>query len=114
MIKHKTVRGREYYQLIQWLSNKSKKKIKQKVRNYLARNTLYNELEDMIKGLNRKIIGWRNYYGLSRWDKLVQIDRYILYRLIIWYNQKRQERKKQEYYKLCVIFRQMGLAKLAV
>ena len=113
MVRHRTVKGQEYYQLIQWLSNKAKKKIKEKVRNFLARNTLNNELGDMIKAMNRKIVGWRNYYGLSRWDKLVQIDKFILYRFVVWFNNKRQQRKRKDYYKLCVLFRQMGLEKLA-
>lgn len=55
MIKHKNNRGYEYYQLKQWLSNKAKKNIQEKVRNYLSRNTYKFNLKDMIKGMNRKI-----------------------------------------------------------
>lgn len=114
MIKHKTDKGREYYQLLQWLSDKSKKKIKQRVKEYLGRNTLYEELQDKIKGMNRKIVGWRNYYGKSRWDKLARLDRYITSRFVIWINQKRQQRKRKEFSKLRCQLEKHGIAKLAV
>lgn len=114
MTKHKTDKGQEYYQLLQWLSDKSKKKIKQKVKDYLGRNTLYEELQDKVKGINRKIVGWRNYYGISRWDKLAQLDRYITSRFVIWINQKRQQRKRKEFSKLYCQLEKYGLAKLAV
>ena len=114
MIKHKTDKGQEYYQLLQWLSDKSKKKIKGKVKEYLGRNTLYEELRDKIQGMNRKIVGWRNYYGISRWDKLAQLDRYITNRFVMWINQKRQQRKRKEFSKLYCRLKEHGLAKLAI
>lgn len=114
MIKHKNSRGYEYYQLIQWLSNKAKKSIKEKVRKYLSRSTYKFNLKDMIKGMNRKIIGWRNYYGLSRYDKLVQIDKYICKRFVIWFNGKRQSRKRKDYYEIVEMIRCMGLERLAI
>lgn len=113
MTKHKTAKGQEYYQLEKWLTNKAKRKIKYNICIYLSRDTLYLELEDMIEAMNKKIVGWRNYYGLSRWDKLVQIDKYIQLRFIIWFNQKRQRRKRQEYKKLCSLLNSMGLARIA-
>lgn len=114
MLRHTTREGREYYQLVQWISNKAKAKVQTKVKEFLARNTLYHSLEDAIEGLNRKIIGWRNYYGLSRWDKLNRLDRYIIMKLVMWFNQKRQERKRKDYYGLCSMFRKQGLVKLAI
>lgn len=114
MLRHTTREGRRYYQLIQWISNKAKTKVQTKVKEFLARNTLYHSLEDAIEGLNRKIIGWRNYYGLSRWDKLNRLDKYILMKLVMWFNQKRQERKRKDYYGLCSMFRKQGLVKLAI
>lgn len=114
MIKHKNNRGYEYYQLVQWISNKAKKRIQEKVRNYLSRSTYKFNLKDMIKGMNRKIIGWRNYYGVSRYDKLIQIDRYIIMRFILWFNGKRQATKRKSYYEVAKMINGMGLKRLAI
>lgn len=54
------------------------------------------------------------FYGLSRWDKLNRLDKYILMKLVMWFNQKRQERKRKDYYGLCSMFRKQGLVKLAI
>lgn len=35
-------------------------------------------------GLNRKRVGWRNYYGRSPVRLLLRVDRYILMRLLHW------------------------------
>lgn len=114
MIKHKNSRGYKYYQLVQWISNKSKIKIKEKIREYLSRSTYKLNLKDMIKGMNRKIIGWRNYYGKSRYDKLVQIDKYIIMRFIMWFNGKRQTFKRKEYHRIAKMINSMGLKRLAI
>lgn len=114
MIKHKNSRGYEYYQLIQWLSNKAKKRIKEKVKNFLSRSTYRFNLKDMIKDMNRKIIGWRNYYGISRCDKLIQIDRYIQRCFIMWFNGKRQTYKRKGYYEIAQMINGMGLKRLII
>lgn len=114
MIKHKNVRGYEYYQLIQWLSNKTKKSIKEKVRDFLGRDTLYCNLKHRILDLNRKINGWRNYYGISRYDKLRQLDKYICMRFVLWFNGKRQSQKRKDYYEIAKMIYGMGLKRLVV
>ncbi|MBS4534379.1 group II intron reverse transcriptase/maturase [Clostridium sp. D2Q-14] len=114
MIKHKNNRGYEYYQLVQWLSDKAKKRIQETVRNFLRRSTYKFNLKDMIKGINRKIIGWQNYYGISRYDKLIQIDKYIIMRFIMWFNGKRQTYKRRGYYEIAKMINGMGLKRLAI
>lgn len=56
-IKAKTIKGRVYYVLKQWISKKSIKKIYDKVKKTLSRKTLCVNTDEMIKSLNRKIIG---------------------------------------------------------
>lgn len=107
--KFKTIKGKEYYSLIQYISNKSKRKIKDTIKTVLARNTLYARLEDKIKELNLKIIGWRNYYKITPYHRLIQIDKYILFRFVIWYNVKRKRRKRQNYIESVKLIRRMGL-----
>lgn len=112
-VKTKTIESRIYYTLIQWISNKSIKKIYDKVKKTLDRKTLYVSIEEMIKTLNRKIVGWRNYYGLSPFHKLVKVDKYIRMRLVFWFNNKRQERKRKEFGKLIYFFNDIGLKYVA-
>lgn len=112
-VKTKTIDGNVYYTLLQWISNRSIKKIYDKVRNTLGRKTLNESIEDMIKTLNRKIVGWRNYYGLSPFHKIVKVDKYIRMRLVFWFNNKRQVRKRKEYYNLVAFFNDVGLKYVA-
>ena len=108
-IKSKTRSGRVYYKLEQYISNKSKSRIKDKIKHILARNTLYFELKDRIYELNQKIPGWRNYYKATSYKRMVQIDKYIAMRLIIWYNAKRQRRKRYQYNEIYRLIRSLGL-----
>lgn len=112
-VKAKTISGRIYYVLKQWISNKSIKKIFDKVKKTLSRKALCVTTDEMIKSLNRKIVGWRNYYGLSPFNKLSKVDNYIRMRLVFWFNNKRQARKRKEFYNLVSYFNDVGLKYLA-
>lgn len=108
-IKYKTQNGREYYALTQYISNKAKRRIKDKIKVSLARNTLNQNMKDKIKELNLKITGWKNYYNKTPYHRLVQIDKYIVFRLVMWYNAKRKRRKRQDYINTVNLIRNMGL-----
>lgn len=107
--KAKTIKGQIYYPLVQYISNKSNRKIKDRVKTVLARNTLYQNFEDKIAELNLKIVGWKNYYNRTPYHRLIQLDKYIIFRLIIWYNNKRKRRKRYNYIPLAKQIRSMGL-----
>ena len=48
-------------------------------------------IQDMIKLLNPKIVGMRNYYNREfAQEKLWHIDRYVVKKFTKWYNSKRQ------------------------
>ncbi|WP_170128215.1 group II intron maturase-specific domain-containing protein [Alkalibaculum bacchi] len=79
----------------------------------LKNATLYQDIEAVIKRLNRKIVGWRNYYGISPTRILMKLDKYILTRLVIWYNRKRQERKRYKFIELSLMFKDLGLKRIA-
>ena len=69
----------------------------------------------MIKIVNRRLVGFRNYYDLKHAGKqLNKIDWYVLEKFTIWNNHKRQRRPRRrgikEMYKL---LRNEGLVKLA-
>jgi len=112
-VMRKSIDGRIYYTLIQWISNKSRKKIYRKIKETLARNTLYKSVKEMIQTLNRKIVGWRNYYGISPFHKLTKIDKHIRVSLVYWFNKKRQVRKRKGFYDLIYFFNDKGLKYLA-
>lgn len=73
------------------------KKMRLKIKTYTEpRNKLYMDIRDLVKGLNRKLQGFKNYYLLSSHAKkwLNRIDWYVLERLVLFYNKKRNNRKK--------------------
>lgn len=113
-VKLKMKSGAQYYALEQWISKNAISKVRDKVKETLKDATLYQDLEIVIKKLNRKIDGWRNYYGKSPIRVLLRIDRYILRRLVYWYNRKHQsKRKRKDYGRLMIKFKEIGLKRVA-
>ncbi|MCM3736804.1 group II intron reverse transcriptase/maturase [Bacillus cytotoxicus] len=89
--------GKEMYIMAHVPSEKAMKKMRERIKEYTKpRNKLYLQLEDMVKGLNRILQGFKNYYNLSpigrKW--LGKIDWYVLERLNLFWNKKRNIRKK--------------------
>ncbi|MDQ1002103.1 RNA-directed DNA polymerase [Neobacillus niacini] len=73
------------------------KKMRSKIKAYTEpRNKLYLDISELVKGLNKKLQGFKNYYLLSTHAKiwLNRIDWYVLERLTLFYNKKRNSRKK--------------------
>lgn len=112
--KQMTKSGREYYVTERWISKKKHNKIKDVIRDITSKATTYKDIETMIKTLNLKIVGWRNYYGLSLIRMLMKIDSFIAHRLILWYNIKRKRRKLKDYYKVKKLLYSLGLKRLVV
>lgn len=111
-VKMKRLNGTQYYAIEQWICKKAKQNIQAKVKETLKDATLYQDIEVVIKRLNLKIVGWRNYYGISPVRTLLKIDKFILTRLVIWYNKKRQNRKLYKYYELAKLFKDLGLKRV--
>lgn len=90
-----TGKGQKYSQTHQFPSKKAMKKMRGTIKGVLAsRSTLVLDAIALIETLNPKIRGWRNYYGVKTADKwLNKIDWYILMRLTIWWNKKRQKKR---------------------
>lgn len=81
-----------YWTLHQTPSNKSMKKMRANIKAVFASpSRLQWSIEDMIKMLNPKVVGMRNYYTrrFSR-QKLWKIDKYINRKFTKWYNRKKQ------------------------
>lgn len=112
-VRKKRANGSEYYATEQWICKKAKQNVQSKVRETLKNATLYQDVEVMIERLNRKIVGWRNYYGISPKRVLLKLDKYILTRLVLWYNRKRQKRKRYEFSELMMMFKDLGLKRIA-
>ena len=59
----------------------------------LLYTSLVAKEEDLIKNLNPKIIGWKNYYSTKTNEKWMQaLDWYIICTFTRWYNKKHQSR----------------------
>lgn len=88
--------GRKYGDTYQYPTRKAMKKMKQTIKkNVNQRYLLTRTEEELIKNLNPKIIGWRNYYRTERNGKWMQaLDWYILCTFCRWYNKKHHQRQR--------------------
>jgi RNA-directed DNA polymerase len=75
--------GRAY--LCAWPSKKSLSRLIGAIRETTARRVLWLEAEELVQGINRKLIGWANYFSLGPVNKAYQaVDRYVPLRLRRW------------------------------
>jgi len=114
----KQIKGANRYILRSYPSKKAMKKMKEKVKEVTEpRNRLYWTMNQMVEELNPKIQGWRNYYTLDVFANLFlnKIDGYIRERLTLYWNKKRNRRKKHSHSRLAgSIAQQAGLKKLVI
>ncbi len=94
--------GRTYHAMSHVPKKNAMKKMRAKIKAYTEpRNKLYLDIKELIKGLNRKLQGFKNYYKISsiasKW--LNRIDWYVLERLTLFYNKKRNNKSKHGYFK---------------
>lgn len=89
-----TRQGKTIQETYQYPCRKAMKKIKATIKsNVNSRSLLLAREEDLIKNLNPKITGWRNYYTTKTSDKWMQaLDWYIICTFTRWYNKKHQRR----------------------
>ncbi|KAB2327893.1 group II intron reverse transcriptase/maturase [Cytobacillus depressus] len=89
--------GKIFFYLSHIPKKNAMKKMRAKIKAYTKpRNILYLDIRELVKGLNRKLQGFKNYYQISGHSKiwLRQIDWYVLERLTLFYNKKRNNLKK--------------------
>lgn len=86
--------GGTFKKTFQYPSRKAMKKMKLAIKaNVNSRSLLVANEEDLIKTMNPKIIGWRNYYQTKTDCKWMQaLDWYIICTFTRWYNKKHQRR----------------------
>ena len=91
-----TRKGQLYKETYQYPSRKAMKKMKAEVkRNVNSRSLLVAKEEVLIKNLNPKITGWKNYYTTKTSNKWMQaLDWYIICTFTRWYNKKHQRRNR--------------------
>ena len=89
-----TRQGRTFQETYQYPSRKAMKKMKSAIKsNVNSRSLLVAREEDLIKNLNPKITGWKNYYTTKTSGKWMQaLDWYIICTFTRWYNKKHQRR----------------------
>ncbi|MES9684305.1 group II intron reverse transcriptase/maturase [Gottfriedia acidiceleris] len=84
--------GKTYYAMSHIPKKNAMKKMRSKIKAYTEpRNKLYLNIKELIKGLNRRLQGFKNYYKISskatKWLNI--IDWYVLERLTLFYNKKK-------------------------
>lgn len=112
-----TRKGRRYTTTAQVPSKKAKKAMREKIKEvFQSRSSLLLEVQEVVRILNPKIVGLRNYYGLKHAKKALNtLDWYVTKRLILWYNMKHQKKRRLGgYRKIVHLLDSAGLKKLAV
>lgn len=91
-----TRQGRTFQETYQYPSRKAMKKMKSAIKSYVnSRSLLVAKEEDLIKNLNPKITGWKNYYTTKTSDKWMKaLDWYIICNFTRWYNKKHQRHNR--------------------
>lgn len=91
-----TRQGKRFQETYQYPSRKAMKKIKAAIKsNVNSRSLLVANEEDLIKNLNPKITGWKNYYTTKTSDKWMRaLDWYVICTFTRWYNKKHQRRNR--------------------
>jgi RNA-directed DNA polymerase len=87
-----------------------------KIKEYTSpRNKLFIDIKELVKGLNRILQGFKNYYSISPIAKkwLNKVDWYVLERLTLFWNKKKNKRKKHARMKEVMKVTQGLLVKLA-
>lgn len=86
--------GGTFQETFQYPSRKAMKKMKLAIKeNVNSRGLLTANEEELIKTMNPKITGWRNYYQTKTDGKWMQaLDWYIICTFTRWYNKKHQRR----------------------
>ena len=97
-----TRQRKRYQETYQYPSRKAMKKMKAAIKeNVNRRALLVKDEEELIKNLNPKIVGWRNYYRTKLNGKWMRsLDWYILCTFTRWFNKKHQRKSyisKMEY-----------------
>lgn len=109
--------GSKVYVMSHIPSKKAMKVMRRKIKEYTApRNKLFWSLDEMVQGLNRKLEGFKRYYFISpiakQWGR--KIDQYVLKRLTIFWNKKRNKRRKLAHVNEVSMLTQGRLVKLSV
>ena len=91
-----TAKGQKFKETHQFPSQKAMQKMRDNIKGVFAsRSMLLMDLQTMIKILNPKITGMKNYYGLKNTGtQLNKMDWYIIKKFTLWYNYKTQNKKR--------------------
>ena len=113
----KTKRNTNYHVMTQIPTSIAMKSMREKIKKVFSnRGTLGNDIKDMVKTINRKITGFKNYYALnySAKQQLREIDWYLTLRFTIWYRNKKQLQYRCRYTgELMVKLKRLGLGHLS-
>lgn len=104
--------GKAY--LAAWPSKKSVSRLIGAIREATERRVLWLEAEEMVQGINRKLIGWANYFSLGPVSKAYQaVDRYVPLRLRRWLcNKHKVGSRGATRYPYEYLYRTLGLVQL--
>jgi len=75
-------RGIRRYYLHRWPSQRSMKRVREKIKAVTGRRSIHRDIRDVIAELNPILRGWGNYFRTGNAaQKFKQLDRYVVWRL---------------------------------
>ena len=87
----KTIGGKYRTNII---TSRKKLKVKRANAKEWIKTHMHDPLAELLKSLNRKLIGHYNYYGINgNWESLVKFYKYIKYTIYKWLNRRDQKGK---------------------
>ena len=91
------------------ISNKAKKKIKDKIKAWRIKRLVVFELEDIAKRYNPIIRGWLNYYGKFRKSEMYSLLKYLNNKILGWIRKKYKTFRKTKNRAIKWLFKQIKI-----
>jgi RNA-directed DNA polymerase len=95
-------------------SAKSQQRLRDQVHEETSRTWLWQSEEEIIAKLNRKLVGWRNYFSVGTTSQVYgSLDSYLFHRLRQWWCRKHKVRNRRDSRFSCpFLYEQLGLVRL--
>jgi reverse transcriptase-like protein/group II intron maturase len=95
-------------------SKKSRQRLRDRIHEETSRNWLWQSEDEMTGKLNRRLVGWRNYFSVGTVQETYRsLDAYLFQRLRQWWCRKHKVRNRRDSrFSARFLYQQLGLLQL--